>query len=60
MRAELNETTYVIAEAREAGNVGIIRGRRSERRIGPGDIDADTSGKNIVGSSAKGTAIIFY
>jgi phosphosulfolactate synthase len=44
MRAELNAgATYVIAEAREAGNVGIYRGSGEVREgFGPGNFDADT------------------
>jgi len=39
MRAELSAgATYVIAEAREAGNVGYLPGkRRSPGRVGAGD-----------------------
>ena len=62
MRAELEAgSTYVIAEAREAGNVGIYRGTGEVREgLGTGDSHTDTRRKNHLGSSAKSTATLFY
>ena len=61
MRAELKAgSTYVIAEAREAGNVGIYRGSGEVREGLVQEILHRSRRKNHLGSSAKSTAIIFY
>ena len=58
MRAELEAgASYVIAEAREAGNVGIYRGSgRGTRRPGTGNPYPDTGGESTVGGAAESTA----
>ncbi len=63
MKAELSVgSTYVIAEAREAGNVGIYGKWRGTRRIGAGNINSGSipEGKNYLGGSSESAAIIFY
>ena len=61
MRAELEAgSTYVIAEAREAGTVGIYRGTGEVREgLGTGNSYSNTRRKNYLGSTAKSAAIIF-
>ena len=62
MKAELEAgSTYVIAEAREAGNVGIYRGTGEVREgLGAGNSYANTCRKNYLGSPQKAQQLYFF
>ena len=62
MKAELEAgASYVIAEAREAGNVGYIPwNRRSKRRSCTGNSYTNSTAKNYLGSTAKSPTVVFF
>jgi len=62
MSAELSAgASWVIAEAREAGNVGIYRGSGEVREgLVQEILTKILRRKNIVGSSSKSTAVVFH